>query len=134
MCCFSLCILKILFVVDFWQFCYEVLRYGSEWVAISFSRVSSQARAWTHISCAGRWILYYWATREAPVSFLKIWRSVFHQIWEVFSHYLLKFLCFFSLLSILLIYMYYYIWWWPRNVWGSVHFYSLFLSPICQTG
>ena len=107
---------------------------GSEWVAISFSRGSSQARAWAHISCTGRWILYHWATREAPMSFLKIWRSVFHQIWEVFSHYLLKFLCFFSLLSILLLNMYYCIWWWPRNVWGSVQFYSLFLSSVCQTG
>ena len=32
-----------------------------EWVAISFSRGSSQARDWTHI---GRRILYHWATRE----------------------------------------------------------------------
>ena len=36
-----------------------------EWVAISFSRGSSQPRDWTCISCIGRWILYHWATREA---------------------------------------------------------------------
>ena len=34
-----------------------------EWVAISFSRGSSQTRDQTHISCIGRWILYHWATR-----------------------------------------------------------------------
>ena len=36
-----------------------------EWVAISSSRGSSQPRDWTCVSCAGRWILYHWATREA---------------------------------------------------------------------
>ena len=38
------------------------------WVAISFSRGSSRLMDWTHISCIGRWILYHWATREAPGS------------------------------------------------------------------
>ena len=36
-----------------------------EWIAISFSRVSSWPRDWTHISgvsCIGRQILYHWAT------------------------------------------------------------------------
>ena len=37
-----------------------------EWVAISFSWGSSQPRNWTHISCIVRWILYHWATWEAP--------------------------------------------------------------------
>ena len=37
-----------------------------EWVAISFSRGSSQHRGWTCVSCIGRQILYHWATREAP--------------------------------------------------------------------
>ena len=37
-----------------------------EWVAISFFRGSSWTRDQTHISCIGRWILYHWATREAP--------------------------------------------------------------------
>ena len=34
------------------------------WVAISFSRRSSWPKNQIHISCAGRWILYCWATRE----------------------------------------------------------------------
>ena len=39
-----------------------------EWVAISFSRGSSQLRDWTRVSCmAGRCFLL-WATREAPWS------------------------------------------------------------------
>ena len=38
-----------------------------EWVAISISRGSFQNRVWTYISCIGRWILYNWASREAPV-------------------------------------------------------------------
>ena len=38
-----------------------------EWVAISYSRASSQFRDQTHIFCTGRWILYHWATRKAPV-------------------------------------------------------------------
>ena len=41
-----------------------------EWVAISSSRGSSWLRDQTHIlpciSCIGRWILYHWATWEAP--------------------------------------------------------------------
>ena len=36
-----------------------------KWVAISVSRVSSQSRDQTCISCTGRRILYCWATREA---------------------------------------------------------------------
>ena len=36
-----------------------------EWVAISSSRGSSWPRDGIHISCAGRWILHRWATREA---------------------------------------------------------------------
>ena len=37
-----------------------------EWVAISFSRGSSQPRDWTCISYIGRRILYHWVTWEAP--------------------------------------------------------------------
>ena len=37
-----------------------------EWVAISFSRATSQPRDRTQVSCIGRWIFYHWATREAP--------------------------------------------------------------------
>ena len=39
-----------------------------EWVAISFSRGSSQLRDQTHISCTGRWGLYHWATWEAHIN------------------------------------------------------------------
>ena len=39
-----------------------------ERVAISSSRVSSQPRDRTHVSCIGRRILYWWATWEAPIS------------------------------------------------------------------
>ena len=39
-----------------------------EWVAIFFSRESSQPRDLTRISRTGRWILYHWATREAQGS------------------------------------------------------------------
>ena len=37
-----------------------------EWVAISFSRGSYWPRDWTGNSYTGRWILNYWATKEAP--------------------------------------------------------------------
>ena len=42
-----------------------------EWVAISYSRGSSQPRDQTHISrvsCIVRWVLYHWATWEALLS------------------------------------------------------------------
>ena len=37
-----------------------------EWVATSFSRGSSRSSDQTCVSCIGRWLLYYWASREAP--------------------------------------------------------------------
>ena len=37
-----------------------------EWVAISFSRGSSQFRDQTSVFCIGMWILYHWATSAAP--------------------------------------------------------------------
>ena len=40
-----------------------------EWIAITFSKESSQFRDQTRISCiscTGKWILYHWATWEAP--------------------------------------------------------------------
>ena len=36
-----------------------------QWVAISFSRASSQPRDGTRVSFIGRWILYHWPTRKA---------------------------------------------------------------------
>ena len=38
------------------------------WVAISFSRESSQPRDQNQVSCIGRRILYHWATREAGMN------------------------------------------------------------------
>jgi len=38
-----------------------------EWVAISFSRGSSQPRDRTRVSCISRRIFYHWATREALI-------------------------------------------------------------------
>ena len=40
-----------------------------EWVAVSFSRRSSQPRDRTPIFCIGRQIIFHWATWEAPVQF-----------------------------------------------------------------
>ena len=37
-----------------------------EWVAISFSKESSQSQGQTCVSCTGRLILYQWTSREAP--------------------------------------------------------------------
>ena len=51
-----------------------------EWVAISYSRGSSQSRDWTHISCVsciGRQILYLFATWEAHVICMKIFFPFF---------------------------------------------------------
>ena len=54
-----------------------------EWVAISSSRRSSQPRDWTQASCTsciGRWLLYHWATCEAP-SQSRLARSSLH--WQI---------------------------------------------------
>ena len=40
-----------------------------EWVAISFSRESSQPRDWTQVSCTAGRFFAIWATREAQYSF-----------------------------------------------------------------
>ena len=46
-----------------WDFQARIL----ERVAIFFSRGSSQPRDQTCVSCIVRWMLYHWATREAPL-------------------------------------------------------------------
>ena len=46
-----------------------------EWVAISFSRGSSQPRDQTHdscVSCIGRWILYYKRHLGSPIVIVKM--------------------------------------------------------------
>ena len=40
-----------------------------EWIAISFSRGSSQLRDQTCIFCISRWSLYHWAIREACMNY-----------------------------------------------------------------
>ena len=59
-----------------------------KWVAISFSRESSQTKDGTCISCTGRWILYHWATREALhlLTILSIlsWLKLITKKWETF--------------------------------------------------
>ena len=49
-----------------------------EWLAISYSRGSSQTRGWAWVSCIGRQILYHWVTREAR-------SSVYPNTYYVFS-------------------------------------------------
>ena len=44
-----------------------------EWVAFFFSRGSSQPRDQTCGSCICRWILYYWASREAHSKYQAFW-------------------------------------------------------------
>ena len=41
-----------------------------KWVAISFFRGSTWPSGWNHVSSIGRWILYYWATRETPLTLI----------------------------------------------------------------
>ena len=54
-----------------------------EWVAISFSRGSSWPRDRTQVYCIGRWILYHWATREAPPCLMV--PSALHWWWVYFA-------------------------------------------------
>ena len=42
-----------------------------EWVAIPFSRGSSQTRDWTHVSCIAGKFFTIWATREVQVQITK---------------------------------------------------------------
>ena len=46
-----------------------------KWVAISFSRGSSQPRDWTHVSCIGRRILY-WLDHQGSPKYQHTW-SIF---------------------------------------------------------
>ena len=66
-----------------------------DWVAISFSRGSSRPIEpvsrhgnWARVSCIGRWILYYWVTREVPQVYLgnnktiKLGRVILAHCWH----------------------------------------------------
>ena len=43
-----------------------------EWVAIPFSRGSSQPRDWTQFLCISDWFITVWATREAQVRYFML--------------------------------------------------------------
>ena len=47
-----------------------------EWVAISFSRGSSQPRDQTHVSCIGRRVLYHSSPQGGPFSYLPYCQSL----------------------------------------------------------
>ena len=57
-----------------------------EWVAISFSRISSQFRDRTCVSCPGRWILYHWDTWEARVK-LGYWCELAPKRWILHCYF-----------------------------------------------
>ena len=62
-----------------------------KWVAIHFSRRSSQPRDRTCISCIGRLILYCWATRETYLNINYKWIKVHcenanHKSWTFTKH------------------------------------------------
>ena len=54
-----------------------------EWIAIPFSRGSSQPRDHIRVSCIGRQILYHWATREAYYNSAKM---ISHAVISLGSH------------------------------------------------
>ena len=43
-----------------------------KWVVISFSRVSSQSRDQTNVSCIGRRIVYHWGTWEKQQQYINV--------------------------------------------------------------
>ena len=53
---------------------------NQEMVAISSSRVSSQPRDWTQISCIGRWILYQLSHQESPHKSIPAWKCDCHSV------------------------------------------------------
>ena len=53
-----------------------------KWVVIPFSRGSSWPRNQTCVSYIGRWILYHWTTREAPLGLM----ILCHNDWCFCSH------------------------------------------------
>ena len=52
---------------------WDFLGKNTEWVAISFFRGSSPARIWTHVSCIGRQIFFFFLTTEPPGNSLKLY-------------------------------------------------------------
>ena len=59
-----------------------------EWIAISSSRGSSRPRDQTHVSCfsrTGRWVLYHWATWEAPI--YTVHTHIYNHYKHFFNHW-----------------------------------------------
>ena len=56
-------------------------RQPLEWVAISFSRGSSQPRDWTQVSCTAGRFFTEWATRKAPYNKLVVFSCVCKNNW-----------------------------------------------------
>ena len=81
-----------------------------EWLTIFFSRGSSRVGDWTCVFCIGMWILYHWATLEAPKLFhtsVKNQLAVFciwFCFWSLFHLYLYAFSSVSTMLSWLLLY------------------------------
>ena len=61
-----------------------------EWVAISFSRVSSWLRDGTQVSCIGRRILYHWATQGSPQAY---WKTAPSLAWIALDYFLVMSHC-----------------------------------------
>ena len=61
-----------------------------EWVAVSFSRGSSQPRDRTRVSCTAGRFFTIWATREALLKQVRLW---------IFDHFFFSLACISSLIS-----------------------------------
>ena len=59
-----------------------------KWIAISFSRGSSQFKDQTPISCIGRQVLYHWATREAQLFHYLLLLSIYYLYYLLLSLFL----------------------------------------------
>ena len=58
-----------------------------EWVAVPFSGGSSPPRGWTPVSCIGRWVLYLWGTRKAPVALISLMKMPGHGKGQIMPQY-----------------------------------------------
>ena len=57
---------------------------------------SSQIRNRSHVSCIGRWILYHWATREAPILHFSFFQKHANSTFYTVRYSLLLFIGFFK--------------------------------------
>ena len=68
---------------EFWSDQKKKKKRMLEWVAISYSRRSSQPRDRGHVSCIGRQILYHCPTWEAPIKCFFLLLSPLESYWVV---------------------------------------------------